>query len=65
VKCPVLPWLFNAIKRITAGEVKTALLGVERFDGLQYGFSFDANGDGHMEASIIGIHDGRFVSVGR
>jgi branched-chain amino acid transport system substrate-binding protein len=45
-------------------KLKEALLAIERFEGLQYEFSLDANGDGDMSALVIGIQDGAFVPVG-
>jgi branched-chain amino acid transport system substrate-binding protein len=51
-------------RRLGTPVLKEALLGIGYFDGLQYGFSLDAYGDGAMQASIIGIRDGLFVPVG-
>ncbi|MFH2113881.1 MAG: ABC transporter substrate-binding protein [Spirochaetota bacterium] len=51
-------------RRPEAGSLKKALMGARYFNGLQYGFTLDANGDAELQSLVIGIRDGVFVPVG-
>lgn len=56
--------LRTASKR-TPVSVKKALSEIRGFQGLQYSFELDAEGDASMEALIIGIQNGAFSRVDR
>lgn len=51
-------------RELEAGSLKKALLDSGYFNGLQYGFTLDGNGDADLQALVIGIRDGVFIPVG-
>ncbi len=51
-------------RSLEPGSLKKTLLDNEVFNGLQYGFTLDGNGDADLQALVIGIQDGVFVPVG-
>ena len=48
-----------------ATSLKKVLLDTSYFNGLQYGFALDDNGDAAMQAMVIGIREGAFAPVGK
>ncbi len=72
---PVMPGLFGYeiagflllgiedAGKTTPGDVKKALLTRRRFNGMQYGFDIDAEGDAAMTALIITIKSGAYIEA--
>ncbi|HAE22653.1 MAG TPA: hypothetical protein DCG47_10080 [Spirochaetaceae bacterium] len=51
----------NRARSDRPGAVKAAIVAISRFEGLQYAFSLDSNGDAAMEALVITIRNGAYA----
>ena len=54
---------FNDARSAEPGRVRQALLARKDFQGLQYGFAMDSEGDEEMGGLIITIRDGSYVKA--
>jgi branched-chain amino acid transport system substrate-binding protein len=52
-------------RRPDARRLKAALLDTRSFEGLQYGFTIDPDGDASMQIMVVTIRNGAFVPAGK